>query len=146
MQYGTVESMSEWQEPQANYRSKYMTENPAAAGPGSAAGDPAAGGGAESASPGPCLAHASGGAGSDWLTWRVRDVASRADSGDVLEWFKSSAAEWVTDGAGFHYAAVNPPEPGREFQDASDGQAIADDADRLAFLGHALASAPGRSG
>jgi hypothetical protein len=146
MQCGTVESMSELQKPQANYRSKYMTDNPAAAGPGSAAGDPAAGGGAGSAGPGPCLAYATGRAGSDWLTRRVRDAASAADSGDVLEWSRSSAAERAKDGSGFCCAAVNPPEPGREFQDPGDGQAIAEDADRLAFLGHALASAPGRSG
>jgi prolyl oligopeptidase len=138
--------MSELQKPQADYRSKYMTDNPAATGPGSAAGDPAAGEGAGSAGPDPCPAHASGGAGSDWLTWRVRDVASGADSGDVLEWSKPSAAERAKDGSGLYFAAVNPPAPGREFQDATDGQAIAEDADRLAFLGHALASAPGRSG
>jgi Prolyl oligopeptidase, N-terminal beta-propeller domain len=138
--------MPELQKTQANYRSKYMTENPAAAGPGSAAGDPAAGRGAGSAGPDPHLAYATSSAGSDWLTWRVRDVASGADSGGVLGWSKSSAAEWARDGSGFFYATMNPPGPGREFRDASDGQAIAEGADRLAFLGHALARAPGRSG
>ena len=35
---------------------------------------------------GTLLAYATSGSGSDWLTWRVRDVATGEDLADVIEW------------------------------------------------------------
>jgi prolyl oligopeptidase PreP (S9A serine peptidase family) len=63
--------------------------------------------GAVSVSPvGSKVAYATSTCGSDWLTWRVRDVASGADQADLLEWSKSEDAEWAKDGSGFYYAAA----------------------------------------
>src|ERR1700735_4302340 len=59
-------------------------------------------------------AYATSKPGSDWLTWRVADVASGADLGDVLEQSKGSTAEWRSDSSGFYYAAMQPPPTGRE--------------------------------
>lgn len=64
-------------------------------------------------------AYATSESGSDWLTWRVADVASGADLGDVLERSKSGTAEWRRDSSGFYYAAMTPPPPGREHQAAT---------------------------
>ncbi|HEY7147098.1 MAG TPA: prolyl oligopeptidase family serine peptidase [Streptosporangiaceae bacterium] len=63
------------------------------------------------------LAYATATSGSDWLTWRVRDVASGADLGDVIEWSKQEMLEWDPAGSGFYYGAMDPPRPGREYLD-----------------------------
>jgi prolyl oligopeptidase len=60
------------------------------------------------------LAYATSSAGSDWKTWRVRDVETGVDRDDVIEWAKFSSASWRRDGSGFYYSAPEPPEPGRE--------------------------------
>ena len=70
------------------------------------------------------VAYATSASGSDWLTWRVRDVASGADLGDALNWCKSTRAEWDKDGTGFYYAAMTPPRPGREYREASGAKRI----------------------
>ncbi|MCX7604842.1 MAG: prolyl oligopeptidase family serine peptidase [Bryobacteraceae bacterium] len=49
------------------------------------------------------LAYAVARAGSDWVTWRVRDVATGKDLSDTLEWSKFSGAEWDAKGEGFWY-------------------------------------------
>ncbi|MBO0832775.1 MAG: S9 family peptidase, partial [Actinobacteria bacterium] len=54
---------------------------------------------------GSLLAYATGSAGSDWLTWRIREVASGLDLGDVLE--RSYSAEWRPDSSGFYYARAS---------------------------------------
>jgi prolyl oligopeptidase len=48
-------------------------------------------------------------AGSDWRTWRVRDVGMTADRPDRIEWSKFASAAWTHDDAGFFYARF--PEP-----------------------------------
>ena len=69
-----------------------------------------------SASPdGRWLAYATSAAGSDWLTWRVRDVDSGEDLPDVIEWSKFSEATWRKDGSGFYYAAYDAPPPGEDY-------------------------------
>ncbi len=52
--------------------------------------------------------------GSDWRTWRVRDVAGGRDDPDVLEWSKFSGAAWTNDNLGFFYGSVEAPVPGAE--------------------------------
>src|SRR5690606_10461925 len=42
-------------------------------------------------------------AGSDWLTWRVRDIDSGSDLDDRLSHSKFSLAEWMPDSSGFIY-------------------------------------------
>ena len=61
---------------------------------------------------GALLAWATSDAGSDWMTWRVRDVASGRDTGDVVTWSKFSSAAWLPDSSGFVYARYDAPAPG----------------------------------
>jgi prolyl oligopeptidase len=67
------------------------------------------------------VAYAVASAGSDWKTWRVRDVDSGEDLDDVVEWSKFSMASWLPDASGFFYGAFDPPTPGREYLDTTDG-------------------------
>ncbi|MGH9303449.1 MAG: prolyl oligopeptidase family serine peptidase [Acidimicrobiales bacterium] len=68
---------------------------------------------------GSMLAYATSSAGSDWLTWRVRDVETGEDRPDVVEWSKFSTAAWRRDGAGFYYGAAERPDPGSEYSAAT---------------------------
>jgi prolyl oligopeptidase len=69
-----------------------------------------------SVSPDGCwLAYATSAAGSDWLTWQVRDVDSGRDLPDVIEWSKFSGAAWRQDSSGFYYSAYDPPRPGEDY-------------------------------
>lgn len=61
------------------------------------------------------LAYAVNLAGSDWQTWRVRDVASGRDLDDLVEWSKFSTAAWRKDGSGFYYSAPERPPAGAEY-------------------------------
>ncbi|MEJ2208392.1 MAG: prolyl oligopeptidase family serine peptidase [Anaerolineae bacterium] len=61
------------------------------------------------------LAYATSAGGSDWLTWRVRDVDSGQDLPDVVEWSKFSGAAWRRDGSGFYYSAYDAPPPGEDY-------------------------------
>jgi prolyl oligopeptidase len=55
------------------------------------------------------LAYATQDGGSDWLTWRVRDVRTGLDLPDEVSWSKFSGAAWLGDNSGFFYAAYDPP-------------------------------------
>ncbi|MCB9662504.1 MAG: S9 family peptidase [Alphaproteobacteria bacterium] len=55
------------------------------------------------------LAYAIAEAGSDWRTWKVRDVRTGEDLPDELLWVKFSNATWLPDGSGFFYNRY--PEP-----------------------------------
>lgn len=68
---------------------------------------------------GELIAYATSGAGSDWMTWRVRETAGGEDRADVIEWAKYSGAAWCPDASGFYYGAVDPPTPGAEFLEAA---------------------------
>jgi prolyl oligopeptidase len=48
-------------------------------------------------------------AGSDWITWRVRDVTTGQDLPDVVAWSKFSSAAWVKDNSGFYYSGYGEP-------------------------------------
>ena len=63
---------------------------------------------------GDLLAYAISQAGSDWMTWRVRDVATGEDLPDEVPWAKFSTAAWLPDGSGFLYGAYEPPPAGQE--------------------------------
>ena len=53
-------------------------------------------------------------AGSDWNEWRVLDVASGKETGDILKWIKFSNASWTKDGKGFFYTRYDEPPAGHE--------------------------------
>ncbi|MGD0441228.1 MAG: prolyl oligopeptidase family serine peptidase [Acidimicrobiales bacterium] len=61
------------------------------------------------------LAYATSSAGSDWRTWRVREVATGTDLDDVVEWSKFGPLAWRKDGSGFYYVAMQRPRPGSEY-------------------------------
>lgn len=66
----------------------------------------------EASKDGARLAYATSASGSDWQTWRVRDVDTATDLPDVIEWSKFSGASWLPDGSGFFYARYDAPKPG----------------------------------
>ncbi len=58
---------------------------------------------------GTLLAYALSASGSDWMEWRVREVASGTDRGDMVQWAKFSGASWSHDNAGFFYSRYDAP-------------------------------------
>ena len=70
---------------------------------------------------GALFAYALSEAGSDWNTWRVRDVETGEDLPDLVEWSKFSTATWLKDGSGFYYGAYAIPGEGRQFLDNNGG-------------------------
>ena len=61
------------------------------------------------------LAYALSESGSDWMTWRVRDVATGVDLPDEVHWSKFSTAAWAHDGSGFYYSGYEAPTDGNLF-------------------------------
>jgi prolyl oligopeptidase len=57
--------------------------------------------------------------GSDWLEWRIRNVADGKDLPDVIKWSKFSGASWSKDGAGFFYSRYDQPEEKTQLQGAN---------------------------
>ncbi len=79
-------------------------------------------------------------AGSDWETWKVRDVVSGRDLSDRLDWVKFSGAAWTADSAGFYYCRFDEPKAGTELEDTNYFHKVyyhrigtPQSADRLAF-------------
>jgi len=68
---------------------------------------------------GTLVVYATSAAGSDWMSWHVREVATGRDRPDVVDWSKYSGASWLKDGSGFYYGAVDPPTPGGEYLEAA---------------------------
>ncbi len=62
------------------------------------------------------LAYGKAESGSDWVTWRVLDVATGKTLGDELRWTKFTGAEWTRDGKGFFYSRYEEPKKGEAFQ------------------------------
>ncbi|HSM83273.1 MAG TPA: prolyl oligopeptidase family serine peptidase [Nodosilinea sp.] len=48
--------------------------------------------------------------GSDWVEWHVRDIATGADTDDLLKWVKFSGASWSHDHQGFFYSRYDEPD------------------------------------
>jgi prolyl oligopeptidase len=65
------------------------------------------------------LAYGVAKAGSDWQTWRVRDLTTGQDLPDLIEWVKFSGATWTPDGKGFFYARYDAPAPGTALSGAN---------------------------
>ena len=58
---------------------------------------------------GTLLAYSISESGSDWRTWKIRDVETGADLDDVVRWSKFSGASWAADGSGFYYSRYDEP-------------------------------------
>ena len=54
-------------------------------------------------------------AGSDWIEWHVREIATGKDLPDLLRWTKESDVSWMPDGSGFFYSRYPEPAPGADF-------------------------------
>jgi prolyl oligopeptidase len=61
---------------------------------------------------GKLLAYAVSSAGSDWKTWKVRDVATGRDLPDELQWSKFASVAWDHKGKGFYYVNYAAPREG----------------------------------
>jgi len=73
---------------------------------------------------GTLVAYAISDAGSDWITWRVREVATGKDRADEIRWSKWSGASWRKDGGGFYYSRFDAPEPGQELTASTKNQKL----------------------
>ncbi len=60
--------------------------------------------------------------GSDWTTWKVRDIQSGQDLPDELRWSKFSGVSWLKDGSGFFYSRF--PEPTEALEDLNENSAL----------------------
>lgn len=70
------------------------------------------------------LAYSVADGGSDWRTWRVRDVATGQDTDDVIEWSKFSGIAWTPSGDGFYYARYAEPKAGEELTGTNENQML----------------------
>jgi prolyl oligopeptidase len=55
------------------------------------------------------MAWATSSGGSDWQTWRVRELASGRDLPETIEWTKFASVAWTPDSAGFFYNRLPTP-------------------------------------
>ena len=65
------------------------------------------------------LAYGVAGAGSDWQTWKVRDLATGQDLADEIKWIKFSRAAWSVDNKGFFYSRYDAPKDGQALTGAN---------------------------
>ena len=86
------------------------------------------------------LAYSVSAAGSDWVEWRVREVASATDLPDVVRWSKFSGAAWLHDGSGFFYSRYAAPAEGDTYSGVNKHQQVyfhalgtTQDEDRLVY-------------
>ena len=63
-------------------------------------------------------------AGSDWQEFRVKDVVTGKDTGDVIEWIKFSGASWAKDGSGFYYSRYPQPKKGAALTGANKNHKV----------------------
>ncbi len=54
-------------------------------------------------------------AGSDWRTWKVRDIETAEDLPDTLKYLKFTGAAWDPKSRGFFYAKYPDPDPNGQF-------------------------------
>lgn len=68
---------------------------------------------------GELMAYAVSYSGSDWLEWRVKNVATGVDLPDVINWSKFSGASWTKDNKGFFYSRYAEPAKDGKNQDTN---------------------------
>ena len=71
------------------------------------------------------LAYGTARAGSDWQTWRVRDLATGQDLADEVPWVKFTQTVWSPDGQGFFYSRYDAPVAGAALTGANRFQKLA---------------------
>jgi prolyl oligopeptidase len=76
---------------------------------------------ASSASPcGRYWAYAISEAGSDWRTWKIRDLGTGKDLSDEIRWSKFTSASWSKDGNSFIYNRYKEPAAGEALRASDD--------------------------
>lgn len=63
-------------------------------------------------------------AGSDWRTWRIKDVQTGEVMADELKWLKFGGISWNKDGNSFYYSRYDQPAADAEFQSLNLGQKV----------------------
>jgi prolyl oligopeptidase len=58
-------------------------------------------------------------AGSDWVEYRVKNVATSEDTLDYLQWIKFSGASWTKDNQGFFYSRYDEPKEETKLEDVN---------------------------
>jgi prolyl oligopeptidase len=69
------------------------------------------------------MAYSLAASGSDWIEWRIRDVATSKDLPDLVRWSKFSGASWKKDGSGFYYSRYDEPK-GEALQELNKNQKV----------------------
>jgi len=62
--------------------------------------------------------------GSDWIRWKVREIATGKDLLDEIRWSKFSGAAWLKDGSGFFYSRYDAPKPGEALTGVNKNQKV----------------------
>ena len=73
---------------------------------------------------GKLLAYGIADAGSDWNTWKVRDIDTGEDLPDEIRWVKFSGASWTKDARGFFYSRYDEPKEGAALRGVNHYQKI----------------------
>lgn len=60
--------------------------------------------------------------GSDWRTWKIRDVTTGKDLKDLVQWVKFSSIAWLPDNRGFYYSRYAEPVEGQELTGTNENQ------------------------
>ncbi len=60
------------------------------------------------------LAYSLADGGSDWRTWKVRDLVGGSDREDTIRWVKFSEFGWTSDSKGFFYSRYDEPKAAEE--------------------------------
>ena len=70
------------------------------------------------------LAYGVSESGSDWISWKVLDVAARRTLIDDLRWTKFAGVSWAKDGTGFFYSRYPEPKSSEKYLTAPQNQKI----------------------
>jgi prolyl oligopeptidase len=62
--------------------------------------------------------------GSDWIRWKVREIATGKDLPDQVRWSKFSSAAWLHDGSGFFYSRFDAPKEGEALTGVNKNQKV----------------------
>ncbi len=86
------------------------------------------------------IAYSTSTSGSDWVEWKVREIATGQDLPDHLRWSKFSGATWSKDSNGFYYGRFPAPKDGEKMTAQNTHKKIyyhrigdAQDNDRLVY-------------
>ncbi|MBC8225661.1 MAG: S9 family peptidase [Gammaproteobacteria bacterium] len=62
--------------------------------------------------------------GSDWRTWKIKNIKTGETLKDLIRWSKFSNAEWKKDNSGFFYSRYDEPKKGDEFESINTNQKL----------------------